>query len=362
MPPFKDSINAQTVAALAKRLSAAGPFPSRRFVTSATSRLEELELKARVAHVATALAACLPGDFADAAPQVERAVAGSELGMWEAWPVMDWVALAGIEQPDLALPLLATLTSHASAEMAIRPFIDRHPTRTLGQLREWVRHPDEHVRRLVSEGSRPRLPWASRIALLEREPHLTVPLLDALREDPSDYVRRSVANHLNDLNKVVPELALTTATRWRQQGGKHVDWVLRQGLRTLVKAGEPRALGLIGASAACVELVDLTVSTPVVRLGDALEFSFTLRSAEAEPAVVVIDYVIHHAKADGRTTPKVFKLSTRTLEPGSPVTITRRHALRPISTRRYHAGEHRVEVQVNGQVLGGGTFRLELPG
>lgn len=359
MPPFKESINAQTVTALAKRLSAAGPFPSRRFVAAATNGLDALELKARVAHVTTTLAACLPGDFAEAAAVVERAVAGSALGMWEAWPATDWVAVAGLEQPDVALPLLAALTPHASAEMAIRPFIDRHPARTLGQLRDWVRHPDAHVRRLVSEGSRPRLPWAPRIALLEREPHLTVPLLDALREDPSEYVRRSVANHLNDLNKVAPELALTTAARWREQGGRHVDWVLRQGLRTLVKAGDARALELIGAPAVRVELLDLTVRTPVVRLGEALEFSFTLRSQEAGPVTAVIDYVVHHVKADGRTTPKVFKLSTRVLAPGAPVRIARRHAIRPITTRRYHPGEHCVEVQVNGQVLGGAPFRLE---
>lgn len=360
MPPFKDSVNEQSVRALARRLSAAGPFPSRRFVTAAASGLDRLELKARIAHVVAALQAHLPADFPQAAALVEAAVAGSDLGMWEAWPATDWVAAAGLEHPDVALPLLAALTSHASAEMAIRPFIDRHPARTLAQLRDWTRHPDEHVRRLVSEGSRARLPWAPRIALLEREPHLTVPLLDALREDASDYVRRSVANHLNDLNKVAPELALSTAARWRSQGGRHVDWVLRQGLRTLVKAGEPRALELIGAPGVRVELVAFSLATPVVVLGGALEFAFVLRSLEREPVTAVIDYVIHHVKADGRTTPKVFKLSTRVLLPGAAVALSRRHAIRPITTRRYYPGEHRVEVQVNGTLLGGGVFLLSL--
>ena len=362
MPPFKDSVNEQSVRVLARRLAAAGTFPSRRFVAAATSGLDQLELKARIAHVVTALQACLPEDFAEAAALVQAGVAGSQLGMWEAWPATDWVAAAGLEHPDVALPLLAALTSHASAEMAIRPFIDRHPGRTLAQLRDWTRHPDEHVRRLVSEGSRPRLPWAPRIALLEREPHLTVPLLDALREDASEYVRRSVANHLNDLNKVAPELARSTASRWRAEGGKHVDWVLRRGLRTLVKAGDARALELIGAPAVRVELVEFSVSTPVVTLGGALEFGFTLRSLEREPVTAVVDYVIHHVKADGRTTPKVFKLSTRVLPPGAAVTLSRRHAIRPITTRRYHPGEHRVEVQVNGTILGGAPFLLDVPG
>lgn len=358
MPPFKNSVNADTVHALARRLAAAGEFPSRRFITLATRGLEELELKARIGHVIAALTATLPQDFAAAADLVERAVAGSDLGMWEAWPATDWVAVAGLEQPEIALPLLARLTPHASAEMAVRPFIDRHPNLALRTLREWTRHADEHVRRLVSEGSRPRLPWASRVRLLEREPHLTVPLLDALREDPSTYVRRSVANHLNDLNKVDPTLALSTATRWRAQGGAHVDWVLRQGLRTLVKAGHAEALRLVGAAPLRVELLALSVLTPQVRLGESLEFTFSVRSAERESARVVIDYLIHHVKANGLTTPKVFKLSTRTLAPHEPLTVRRRHAVRPVTTRRYYPGVHRVEVQVNGVVLGGDDFEL----
>ncbi|HWH31353.1 MAG TPA: hypothetical protein VNU01_01635 [Egibacteraceae bacterium] len=359
MPPFKESVNEGSVRALARRLSAAGAFPARRFTADATRGLESLELKARIAHVVGALERHLPGDFAEAARLVEDAVAGSDLGMWSAWPATDWVAAAGLDHPEIALPLLARLTGVASAEMAIRPFIDRHPARTLRQLRTWTSHPDEHVRRLVSEGSRPRLPWASRIALLEAEPHLTVPLLDALREDSSPYVRRSVANHLNDLNKVDRGLALETASRWSAQGGQHVEAVLRHGLRTLVKAGDAEALGLVGAPPARVRLADLEVLTPRVRLGGSLRFRFTVTSQEREPMRAVIDYLVHHRKANGGTTQKVFKLSTRTLAPGAPVTIERAHAIRPITTRRYYPGEHRVEVQVNGAVLGGGTFILD---
>lgn len=360
MPPFKESINAGSVRALARRLEAVGALRAAPFTREATSGLDALELKARVAHVVEALRRHLPSAFPDAADLVRRAVAGSELATWEAWPATDWVAAAGLDQPDVALPLLADLTPHASAEMAIRPFVGRHPRATFAALRAWTSHPSEHVRRLVSEGSRPRLPWAPRVTLLEAEPHLTVPLLGALREDASEYVRRSVANHLNDLNKVDAALALRTATRWREHGGRHVDAVLRHGLRTLVKAGDATALELIGAAPARVALPAFDVLTPVVRLGEALEFRVRLRSREREPITAVIDYVVHHRKANGLTTPKVFKWSTRRLPPGEEIEMRRVHWIRPITTRRYYPGTHRVEIQVNGRVLGGGEFALQV--
>lgn len=364
MGALKDEVNAGTVRWLAGRLTAADPaFAAAAFEDAATAGLDGLELEQRVAHVARALAKHLPGAFPDAAALVDAALVGQDGDMWRVWPVCDWVALAGRAHPREALALLARLTSMASAEFAVRPFLDDDPATVREVLTRWTHDPDEHVRRLVSEGTRPRLPWAPRSAVLGRAPGWAVPLLDALRDDPSPFVRRSVANHLNDLCKVDPDLALATAARWRAEGGTHVDAVLRHGLRTLVKKGEPTALALLGVDAAAALAVDaLAVRTPEVVLDGALCFDVTVSSADAAEQRVVLDYRIWFVRARGAPAPKAFKLRTFTLAPGQQRTITRRHPIVPISTRRYHPGTHRLDVQVNGTVRATATFEVAVPG
>jgi 3-methyladenine DNA glycosylase AlkC len=362
MPPFKDHISGASVERLGEVLAAGDRcFDARRFADEASRGLDRLELKARVAHVSGVLARHLPDHFESAAAVVLRTVPASDLTMWEAWPVTDWVAAAGIEVPAAALEVLAAITAKASAEFAVRPFIDGYPDLTFQTMQRWTAHPDQEVRRLVSEGSRPRLPWAPRVRVLDAQPRWAVPLLDRLRDDPSPYVRRSVANHLNDIAKVDPDGGLDVAGRWTAEGGTHVAAVVRHGLRTLVKAGDPRALALLGADAeAHIEIRDFTVVTKTVRLGGELVWRCLLTARHGRPVVAVVDYVVHFARARGAQGRKVFKLKTVRLEPGRPVEIVRRHPLVPVTTRRYHAGGHRVEVQVNGRVLDGGDFELVL--
>jgi len=271
------------------------------------------------------------------------------------------VAEAGIDAPAAALEVLAAVTAKASREFAIRSFIDRYPDLPFETIQRSTAHADEEVRRLVSEGSRPRLPWAPRSRVLEATPLWAVPLLDPLREDASSYVRRSVANHLNDISKVHPEGALDLARRWTAEGGTHVAAVVRHGLRTLVKAGDRRALALVGADPeADIEVRDFAVVTPTVRLGGELVWRCVLATRHGSPVVAIVDYVVHFATARRSPSRKVFKLRTVRLEPGRPVEIVRRHPFVPVTTRRYHAGSHRVAVQVNGRVLDGGSFDLVL--
>jgi 3-methyladenine DNA glycosylase AlkC len=360
MPPLKDHVSHVSVSRLGEVLAAGdAQFDARRFAEEASLGLDRLELKARVAQVSDVLARHLPGDFRTAATVVLRTVSTSDLTMWEAWPVTDWVTEAGMDAPAEALEALSVLTAKASAEFAIRPFIDEHSDLTFETMQRWTAHPDEAVRRLVSEGSRPRLPWAPRVRVLDAQPHWAVPLLDRLRDDPSPYVRRSVANHLNDISKVDPDGALDLAGRWAAEGGPQVAAVVRHGVRTLVKAGDPRALTLVGADAeAPIEVREFTVETKTVRLGGDLVWRCILTAGHRLPTVAVVDYVIHFARARGAPGRKVFKLKTVRLQPGQPVEIVRRHALVPVTTRRYRAGRHRVEVQVNGRVLDGADFHL----
>lgn len=352
MADFKDEISPAMAARLASELERAWPaFPTGSFLAGLDAQLAPRALLARVDVVADRLAASLPTDFAEAASVMWRALESESLTGWMTLPCGYWVARAGADEPALALALLAGLTPRWSSEGPIRVFIERHPEITYEHLRRWATDPDEHVRRLVSEGTRPRLPWAPQLRGLRADPGPNLGLLDRLVDDPSAYVRRSVANHLNDISKDHPDLALELAGRWLGRG-PGAAWAVRHGLRSLVKAGDRRALALMGVSVdADIALVWLEAPSEVV-IGQAVTFTFTLVVEGGAPADAVIDYRVHYAGASGARRPKVFKLTRRRLVPGQPETIVRRHRFEHVSVRRIWPGPHRIDVQVNGRVLG----------
>lgn len=357
MADLKDNINDASIARLAAAVTRVHPaFPGADFAAAAAAGLAPLALKQRVSAVAGALAAHLPQPFPRAGQVLRETVAATPLDMWSAWPATEFVAGHGLGHPDDALAALAALTSHATAEFAIRPYLAAHPERTLRELHRWAADPDQHLRRLASEGSRPRLPWASRVPLLA-DPQVTIPLLDRLHDDPEPYVRRSVANHLNDITKDHPDTALATARRWAATGGDGTAWVIRHALRSLVKQGRPEALELLGFDhGADVAVTGLTVTPGALPIGGQVVIAFTLTAGSGARAVV--DYVVHHAGARGPRAPKVFKLTTADLAPGVPRRVTRRHTFQHVSVRRLHPGPHRIDIQVNGRVLAGASVTL----
>ena len=359
---FKDEISPQLVKALAGSLAAAWPdFPEEGFVAQAGSGLEPLALLARVGHVAAALRQALPDAFPTAAAVVHRALEAPDVTGWMTLPLGYYVADHGLAQPDVALPLLAALSPRFSSEGPIRPFIELHPEVTFGYLRRWATDPDPHLRRLVTEGTRPRLPWAPHLRGFIADPGPTLEFLDLLHDDESEYVRRSVANHLNDIAKDHPDLAVRTARRWQSTGTPGSAWVIRHGLRTLVKQGHPQALALLGFDRPDgVSVTGLTVSPEELPIGAATLLSFTV--ATTSSARLVIDYAVHHAGATGTRRPKVFKLTTRTVDPGRPQTITRRHPFRESSVRRLYPGPHRIDLQVNGHTLASTSVTLTADG
>jgi len=205
MAALKDEIDTGLGRRLAGELAAAWPaFPRRRLMYGLADALEPLQLMARVDLLANRLARALPQPFPAAAQVLWRALDSPSFVGWMTLPCGTFVAKRGISDPEVALPLLAGLTPRWSSEGPIRPFIERHPELTYDHLRRWVTDADEHVRRLVSEGTRPRLPWAPQLRGLIADPSPNLPLLDALVDDPSPYVCRSVANHLNDISKDHP--------------------------------------------------------------------------------------------------------------------------------------------------------------
>ena len=362
--PLKSFINRASVSRLAGAIQAVHPtFESHAFVKAALAGLDPLELKARIDHVTAALAIHLPQPFSKAARLLARAIpkATPELTMWEAWPATTYVEYHGIAHPEPALDALAVLTRFASAEFAVRPYLDQHPEITWSRLHQWAASDDLHQRRLASEGTRPRLPWGRQLPSLRHDPSPSLALLDRLRDDPEEYVRRSVANHLNDVAKDHPDLAVSVARRWLATPSEHTERIVRHALRSLVKSGHPDALTLLGAAPDDrLAVAGVRIETATVTLGESLRFSFTLASRAEDPLRAVIDYVIHHRRANGTLTPKVFKLSTRTLAPGETAVISRTHPIRPITTRRYYAGEHLLEIQVNGRVLASAPFQLRV--
>lgn len=334
-------------------------------VAEAARSLTGLALRERSDLLADALLHDVGTDCAGLEKVYRRAMEDDAFRGWLIWPVTESVVRAalldgGAAAFDAALDLLADLTGRLTAEFAIRGLLAADLPRALPKIMEWTRSPDAGVRRLASEGTRPRLPWARRVAAILAQPRVTVPILDALYQDPDEVVRRSVANHLNDISRAAPGVATDTAARWLAEPDRHTPALVRHALRTLVKQGDQTAMALLGfAPAPQVGVTGPHVRTPTVAVGQDLEFTLTLHNAGAAPATLAIDYVVHYRKADGTLRPKVFKLSTRTLQPDETLTLTRRQSFKKITTRVLYPGEHAVQVQVNG-VLAAGRATFEL--
>lgn len=377
--PFKNLVSPKLVddmgKALARSAKSAGvPFDARKFTREAKSGLEDLELKARALHVATALRAALPESFDTIATLLEGSLAAPAttdalgslrsgpdgLAGWAVWPLTLVVEHTGLTHPKRALACLRELTMRFSSEWAIRVFVEEHPELTFRTLARWARDPNLHVRRLVSEGTRPRLPWGRRLASLVRDPSPTLPLLEALRDDPEEYVRRSVANHLNDIAKDHPDLVAELLGAWMKGATKERAKLVRHASRSLVKAGHTSTLAVHGASEPFQGEASLTVEKSKLRMGDTLSFRIALTSTSKRAQRLVVDYVIHHVKKSGGTSPKVFKGWTFDLAANEARELRKGHKIVPITTRVYYAGTHAVECVVNGKPVARADFDLRV--
>ena len=374
--PFKNLLSADLVRQAAVHLKRSTPgFDSAHFKHLAATGLDALEMKARAMHICAALEATLPGDFNTAAQALTDALAPAEAGEqmaqlhglqhglrgWILWPVGEYIARHGQDDPKVALQALHALTQRFTAEFAIRPFIVKHPDLAFNTLQHWVHDDSSHVRRLVSEGSRPRLPWGLQLKSLIVDPSPTLPLLLALQDDASDYVRRSVANHLNDIAKDHPQRVAQWLQTHLPDAPAARRALLRHASRTLFKAGDAQVLNAWGLGGTFNGSATLTVAPARVALGGEVTFTLHLQSSAKRAQRLAIDCVVHHVKAHGGTSPKVFKGWQIDLAPGAEVTLKKRHSMRPVTTRRYHAGCHGVAVQINGRVVAEGSFMLRLP-
>jgi len=355
--PFKNFIDARAIQELGASVSAAHPaFDLDAFVQQASDGLHALELKARVAHVSRALRDHLPDDWPHALDVLLRALPQplpdtTDLKQgFGLWPVLHCVQVFGLQHPEQSLDALPAMTRRYTADFALRPYLTQHPELAWERVDSWVDDPDVHVRRLCSEGTRPRLPWGMRLRESVRDPSRGLAVLDRLVDDDEPYVRTSVGNHLNDVSKDHPERAVQVARTWLERPSPGRRWIVRRGLRTLVKKGDAAALELLGYGPPRGQLQDLHAHPEPARIGQHTQLAATLLPDVDQRWL--IDWIIRAPRADGSLGHRVLKGKKLSVRAGQPTTLTQRLSLKPVTTRVTRPGRWEVAVQVNGQVLG----------
>lgn len=305
------------------------------------------ELKEKMRHTSLCLHQFLPADFKTAVDILVAIV--SKVSGFEAIVLPDYIEVYGIEHWDIALPALREVTKCGSSEFGIRPFLRKDLEAAMRYMTLWADDHDFRVRRFASEGCRPRLPWASGIPALKKDPSLILPILEKLKNDPEEFVRKSVANNLNDISKDHPTLVLDICERW-QGNSKNTDWIIKHACRTLLKQGNKRAMLLFGfANPELMTIRNLQFSNNTPKIGEDITFSFELNLAMEAKQKVRIEYIVHFAKARGKTSPKIFQLKELTMLPGN-YPITKKHSFKNLSTRKHYPGIHTFKVLVNGEI------------
>jgi len=340
-------------------------FDHAQFVRLATRDLESLEFAARVQQFSDALAATLPGvvpealailrrSLPDPLPDCEAVTDG-----WLQWPVGQFIADHGLNDFDESMETMIELTQRFSSEFAVRPFVEQHPDRTIARLLALTGHVSPHVRRWCSEGVRSRLPWGKKLRALATDPTPIWPILEALKDDPELYVRRSVANNLNDIARDHPSHVIARCRSWAKDADEQRAWTIKHGLRSLIKSGNPDALAVVGFGPPKGLNATLQVEPNRITTGDSVTLTARLESTHSKAQDVMVDYAVHYVRSAGKRSDKVFKWKTARVAPGEPLDLTKRHPMRATTVRALYQGEHRVELQVNGVRIAEASFRLD---
>lgn len=365
--PLKNRYGPEIPRRIAAMIGAVFPgFARAAFIHDALDGYAALNLMQRGKKIAQALRRHLPADYPRAV-RILLAAAGRPLektqghgmGPFLYLPHVCFVAEYGLDHFEPSMRAQYELTQRFTAEFSIRPFLERYPEKTLALLRKWARDPSPHVRRLVSEGTRPRLPWAPRVRAFQKDPRPVLGLLELLKDDPEVYVRRSVANNLNDIGKDHPELLVKTAKRWLKGAPEPRRRLIRHALRSAVKRCVPGALEALGFGArATVSQVRSSIAPRRAAIGGKLTIACELLNKSRREQRVLADLRIHYVKAGGKTSPKVFKLKSFTLLPGERARLVKTVSLADMTTRRHYPGRHEVELILNGRARALGSFNL----
>lgn len=362
---FKLWINESVVKKIAKAIESEYPeFNSKEFI-KLSKKLDSLELKGRVLLITSELKKYLPEDYKKALPILVKAMEKGDLRGFTLWPFSEYISQFGLDHFDDSLKAMYKLTERFTAEWAVRPFLLKDHKKVLKTLDKWVDDKNVHIRRWISEGTRPLLPWGQRIPLFVMDPTHTLLFLDKLRYDEELYVRKSVANHLNDIAKNHPQVVINVLRMWSKDvPEKHqdkIDWIKRHALRILIKKGHPGALKLMGIDGkAKIKLGKIKLNQKNYKLHDKLVFELEMTSTSNKSQKIVVDYSIDFVKANGKKGKKVFKLKTFDLKPKETLIIGKGHSLKPITTMTYYTGIHHLTIQVNGEELESKEFHFKV--
>ncbi|WP_066630539.1 DNA alkylation repair protein [Labilibacter marinus] len=362
--PLKNMINPKLVEQVGNQLiQIKSDFNKDAFIKEVfDNNWENLELKDRMNHVAYIMGQHLPADYAES---IEIVLALTNLAQNDSKEMSfvymflpSYVEQFGIQDTATSVKAMERITQFSSCEFAVRPFIINNQDIMMEQMLNWSMHEHENVRRFSSEGCRPRLPWAMGLPELKKDPAPIMPILENLKDDASEFVRKSVANNLNDISKDHPELVLSIAKRW-QGKSKNTDWIIKHGLRTLLKAGNQTALEMFGfGSSKDIKAENFKVITPLVKLGDYLEFSFDINNTSNSDSNIRLEYAVYYQKANGSLAKKVYKISEKMYAANSTSNIKRRQSFKVISTRKFHEGLHQVALVINGIEMEKHDFEL----
>ncbi|MBE2226232.1 MAG: DNA alkylation repair protein [Ignavibacteria bacterium] len=311
------------------------------------SEWESKELKQRMSHIARCLHKVLPGDYRNNISILKKAVPEFKGFLSMIFP--DYVEQFGTDDPKTSIPALMLFTQYGSSEFAVRPFVIKYPQVLMPEMLKWARHKNHHVRRLASEGCRPRLPWAMGLPEFKLNPAPVLKILEILKADESEYVRKSVANNLNDISKDNPETTLKLAKSWYGKN-KNTDWIVKHGLRGLLKKGNPDALKLFGwHGSEGLETTGFKLSSTKVPNGGKFDFTFSITPVKPVNENVRLEYTIDFLTSTGKTGRKIFKITEGRFEKGKTYSFTRKHSFRDLTTRKHFKGKHKIAIIVNGE-------------
>ena len=352
---------------IANRISVHMPaFNTAAFIQQFVAHYGELELMPRCHWVAQCLHQHLPKDYPTAVDILLQSLGPvhpsttdfSDISFLHL-PFSLFVSKYGLDYFDESMAAQYEITQRFSAEFSIRAFIQRYPEKCFDLFQDWIKDPNPHIRRLVSEGTRPRLPWASHLVDLQADPSPIMPLLEALKDDPELYVRRSVANNLNDIGKDHPKRVYALLTQWQKRSNKNRDWVINYALRSAIKRCEPEALALLGyKDAQGITLSHGSIAPAQANIGESVQINATICNKGKASKALMVDFAVYYIKANGKPRPKVFKWSQLQLAPLEQKALSKKLNLANLSTRTHFAGPHRVDIIINGRWSYLGTFEL----
>lgn len=358
MEPLKEMFNSAYFKEFALEIKKVDKkFDVLEFFKDVTENLDSLSLNQRMRRASQVLKKYLPSDYKTAIKVLMKAIPNTKKGYTNlVFP--DFVGLHGHDDFDTSMDALHYFTQFGSSEFAIREFLKRDFAKTIKVMCIWAKSDNPHVRRLASEGSRPRLPWSFKLDEVIKNPHATQPILDTLKEDKELYVKKSVANHLNDISKDNADFMIKCISSWDKKNPE-TAWIIKHASRTLIKKGNSASLSIFDFEKnAKLDIENFKINATKIKLGESLIFDFVVISKKNKSQKLAIDYVIHYRKKSGELSPKVFKLKEIDLLPGQKITISKKQIFKDFTTRKHFAGAHKLSIQINGKIMHEKKFEI----